>query len=128
MALSFLHSFWRATTVGALAVAGVACGGGDDAGGSGAPGGASGQAGTAAAVTAEQFQFRPDEVEVAPGTTVTWTNEDTVAHTVQDNGGLFPESDDLAKGESFSFTYQTPGSYPYICGIHPYMKGTVTVS
>ncbi len=126
MALSLVRSFWRVAAVGALAV--VACGGGDDATVSKAPEGAAGDAGTGPAVAIEQFEFRPGEVKVAAGTTVTWTNEDTVAHTVQDEGELFPESDDLAKGQTFSFTYETPGSYPYICGIHPYMKGTVTVS
>ncbi len=126
MALSLVRSFWRVAVVGALAV--VACGGGDDATVSKAPEGAAGDAGAGPAVAIEQFEFQPGEVKVAAGTTVTWTNEDTVAHTVQDEGELFPESDDLAKGQTFSFTYETPGSYPYICGIHPYMKGTVTVS
>ncbi|MBW3548634.1 MAG: cupredoxin domain-containing protein, partial [Actinobacteria bacterium] len=60
--------------------------------------------------------------------TVTWTNQDSAAHTVKDSGDLFPESDELAQGDTFEFTYDTPGEYPYICGIHEYMKGTVTVS
>lgn len=127
MASSLVKGFWRAAAVGALAIGAVACGGDAGTDASDASGGAGAAAG-AAGVTIEQFQFRPGEIAVEPGTTVTWTNQDTVAHTVKDNGELFPESDELAKGESFSFTYDDPGTYPYICGIHPYMKGTVTVS
>jgi plastocyanin len=37
-------------------------------------------------------------------------------------------SDDLGEGDAFSFTFDQPGSFPYICGIHNYMRGTVTVS
>lgn len=112
----------------ALTLALAACGG-DDGGSTGdAPADEGSAREGTSDVTIENFAFMPAEIEVAPGTTVTWTNMDDVAHTVQDEGDLFPESDDLAQGESFEFTYDTAGEYPYICGIHPYMKGTVTVS
>jgi plastocyanin len=129
MAARQFKGLWRAAAVAALAVGAVACGGGDESAGAGA--GAGEEAGAAAGtemVSIEQFEFRPPEIRVVAGTTVTWTNEDEVAHTVQDDGGLFPESPDIATGETFSFTYDDPGTYPYICGIHPSMKGTVTVS
>ena len=112
--------------VGALALIGVACGGGDE--GTSATEEPEGAAAGTPEVVIENFQFVPQEIEVAEGTTVTWTNQDEVAHTVQDEGDLFPESEDLAQGQTFSFTYERAGSFPYICGIHPYMKGTVTVS
>lgn len=121
-----LVSVRRIAIVGGLALGAVACGGADSgtvAGGE--PGAASG--GTEAVAIAD-FKFAPPDIEVAPGTEVTWTNEDTFAHTVQDDGGLFPETADLAQGETFSHTYERAGTYPYICGVHPYMKGTVTVS
>lgn len=108
-----------------LALALVACGADDDAG---EPAGTGAPAASGTEVVIEGFSFDPMEIEVAPGTTVTWTNKDSAPHTVEDSGGLFPESDDLAEGDTFSFTYDTPGEHPYICGIHPYMKGTVTVS
>ncbi len=87
--------------------------GGDDAGGTGA-------------VVIERFSFMPENIEVAAGTAVTWTNKDSAAHSVVDEG-LF-ESEEIPEGGEFSFTYETPGEYPYICGIHPYMTATVTVT
>ena len=79
-------------------------------------------------VAIEGFEFVPPEIEVESGASVTWTNSDDSAHPIQDEGGLFPESEDLGAGDSFSFTSDAPGQYPYICGIHPFMKGTVSVS
>jgi plastocyanin len=110
----------------ALTLVLAACGGGDGDGDA-ADGGGSASEG-ASEVAIDNFSFMPPDVEVAAGTEVTWTNQDDVAHTVQDDAELFPESEELASGETFSFTYDTAGEYPYICGIHPYMKGTVTVS
>ncbi len=109
----------------------AACGGGGDGGGDGG-GGSGGSAGEGASSTNEvaidDFLFMPERIEVAPGTTVTWTNREAPEHSVQDEGDLFPESEALGQGESFTFTYDTPGEFPYVCGIHPYMKGTVVVS
>ncbi|HVL03445.1 MAG TPA: plastocyanin/azurin family copper-binding protein, partial [Acidimicrobiales bacterium] len=74
------------------------------------------------------FTFMPKSIDVAAGTTVTWTNQDSAAHSIEDDGGLFPESESFAEGEEFSFTYEAPGEYPYICGIHTYMTGSVKVT
>ncbi|HSH23161.1 MAG TPA: cupredoxin family copper-binding protein [Acidimicrobiales bacterium] len=127
MSKSTARGRWRTVAVGMLVSAAVACGGGGGTGGeASAP--AAGPSSSGGAVSIAGFKFVPSDVEVTAGTEVVWTNDDPVAHTVQDNGELFPESPELAKGETFSFTYDTPGTYPYICGIHPYMKGTVTVS
>ena len=117
--------FRRLLVLPFLALAMAACGGNDDAGQSTGAGEAPN---SGSEVVIEGFSFNPMDIEVAPGTTVTWTNQDSAPHTVKDNGDLFPESDELAKGDTFEFTYETPGEYPYICGIHQYMKGTVTVS
>jgi plastocyanin len=74
------------------------------------------------------FLYDPQEIQVAPGTKVTWTNKDTAPHNVQDLSDLnLPISRDLAQGESFSITYEKPGSYPYVCGLHTWMTGTVKV-
>jgi plastocyanin len=109
-----------------LVMALVACGADDDTGGTAA--GAGDAAASGSEVVIKGFSFDPMEIEVASGTTVTWTNEDAAPHTIKDNSDLFPESDELAQGDTFSFTYDAPGEHPYVCGIHPYMKGTVTVS
>ena len=123
MSTKAINGWLRTAAVAMLAIGAVACGGGAE--GPAATGGSSGDAG---AVSMAGFKFVPSDIEVPAGTEVTWTNDDTVAHTVQDSGKLFPESPELANGETFSFVYDEPGTFPYICGIHPYMKGTVTVS
>ncbi|CAN5128002.1 hypothetical protein BH24ACT1_BH24ACT1_04340 [soil metagenome] len=105
-----------------------ACGGGGDDAGSGDAGADDPGAAAAGAVVIDRFTFMPEAIEVAAGTTVTWTNQDSAAHTVEDGGSLFPESENLTEGDEFSFTYDAPGEYPYICGIHTYMTGTVTVT
>lgn len=74
------------------------------------------------------FEFKPQKVVVKPGTEVTWTNEDTAIHDVKDTSPLnTPKSKEMAKGETFSITYDSPGTYSYICGIHQYMTGSVEV-
>ena len=71
--------------------------------------------------------FAPDNVTIATGTTVTWTNSDSVAHTsTADASGW--NSGAVAPGGHFSLTFQTPGSYSYHCSIHPGMIGTVVVT
>ncbi len=80
--------------------------------------------------------YSPGVIEVAQGTTVTWTNDDTVVHTVTAGdsdgrigtpSGLFG-SGDMAPGESFSFTFDEVGEFTYYCVPHPWMVGTVVVT
>ena len=74
------------------------------------------------------FEFKPKTVTVKPGTKVTWKNDDTNIHDVKDTSPLAtPVSQEMSKGDTFSITYAQPGSYTYVCGIHPYMTGTVEV-
>ena len=61
------------------------------------------------------------------GSTVTVTNDDSVTHTWTATGGAF-NSGPLAPGASFSFTFTQPGTYNYLCTIHTFMTGTVTVT
>jgi plastocyanin len=79
------------------------------------------------AASIKDFAFDPATIEIAAGTTVTWTNNDTVAHTVSQSGGGF-ESGKLDPGMTFSFTFDTPGTYEYFCQFHPNMKATIVVS
>ena len=75
------------------------------------------------------FQFTPPNLSVKPGARVTWTNTDTAVHSIKDTSPLAtPISQDLGKDATFSITYERQGSYTYICGIHQYMTGTVTVA
>ncbi len=83
-----------------------------------------------ASVSIHNFAFQPGDIAVSLGTTVTWTNDDTVAHTVTSLSGapVAFNSGTVNPGGSFSHTFTTPGSYPYYCQIHPFMMGNVTVT
>lgn len=77
-------------------------------------------------VSIRSFKFVPADVNINSGDTVVWTNEDSAAHTVESNDGTL-ESDELSKGDTYKFTFTKAGKYSYICGIHPSMKGSITV-
>jgi len=78
------------------------------------------------AVSIIDFSFKAPALTVIKGTTVTWTNDDGVEHSVVANDDTF-KSERLAKGDTFEFTFDADGEFAYICGIHPYMAGTVVV-
>jgi plastocyanin len=81
------------------------------------------------AVNIANFLYEPQEITVAAGTKVTWTNQDDAPHNVQDLSELnTPISKDLNKGDTFSITYPKAGSYSYVCALHTYMTGTVKVT
>jgi len=98
----------------------AACGGGDD--------GSMGTATTQAApseVEAFDFGFGPEEVTLKPGTTVTWTNTGETIHTVKGKG-FFSKAID--PGGGYEFTFRKPGTYKYLCTLHPtQMRGTIVV-
>lgn len=75
-------------------------------------------------ISIKGFSFSPQALSINKGDTVTWTNEDTAVHNVV--GGPL-KSKDLAKGQSFSYTFTDSGSYDYICTYHPSMKGKIVV-
>lgn len=79
----------------------------------------------AAAVTIDNFTFRPAQLTVKAGTTVTWTNHDDIPHTVVAAGTF--RSKVLDSDDSYSFTFATPGDYSYFCSLHPHMTGTIKV-
>ena len=80
----------------------------------------------AVTVSMDHSTFIPSEITVAPGTTVTWVNVETMPHTVVDQNKAF-RSKTLVKDGTFSFTFTTAGDYNYLCSIHPNMKGKVIV-
>lgn len=79
-------------------------------------------------VDIKNFAFSPSALSVKVGTKVTWTNNDSVPHTVTSDSGDLLNSSTLSPGQSFSFTLTVPGSNTYHCAIHPTMKGAITVT
>ncbi|HEV2583260.1 MAG TPA: cupredoxin family copper-binding protein [Ktedonobacteraceae bacterium] len=74
----------------------------------------------------QNFAYQYANMQVKVGTTVTWTNHDSAPHSVTFKNGM-KDSGLLYQGQSFSYTFNTPGTYQYYCTIHPYMGATVTV-
>jgi plastocyanin len=79
-----------------------------------------------AEVKIDNFSF-PMTLTVAAGTTVTWTNDDDVPHTVVSDDRMTFKSRALDTGEKFSYTFTKPGKYGYFCSVHPRMTAEVVV-
>lgn len=69
--------------------------------------------------------YMPDELTIKEGTTVIWTNVDTTFHTVS-SANLKSTSGTLQPGESWNYTFSTPGTLNYYCAIH-FEKGKIIV-
>lgn len=63
----------------------------------------------------KSYRFEPGAIEIAPGATVTWRNEDNFTHTVQVEGG---EDHKVAPGQSVSIRFDEPGTFAYVCTLH----------
>jgi plastocyanin len=73
----------------------------------------------------KSYRFDPKVIEIDAGDTVTWTNEDNFTHSVQVEG---QEDHEVGRGESVELTFDTPGTYDYVCTLHSKdMDGTVIV-
>jgi plastocyanin len=79
------------------------------------------------AVGIKNFGFSPATITVTAGSTVVWTNNDSIQHDVTFDGGSIVSSV-LNHNDTFSHTFPTAGTYHYICSIHPFMHGTVIVT
>ena len=88
----------------------------------------------------ELVAFKPEKLSVQSGATVTWQQNDTGDHTVtsgtveQGAAGVTQQPDDrfdsgeISKGETFEFTFESAGTYPYFCRLHPAtMRGEIQV-
>jgi plastocyanin len=75
----------------------------------------------------KNYHFQPEALTIHPGDTVTWTNRDEVPHTVAEKNQQF-RSAALDTGDTFSRTFDKPGTYIYFCTLHPTMTGTITVA
>lgn len=86
------------------------------------------QNGNAVTVELAKISFSPQGIKIKPGTTVTWINNDPVAHNVRQIESAFLSPDAMDEGVTFSFTFETPGTYKYQCTLHhPNMNGVVIV-
>jgi plastocyanin len=77
-------------------------------------------------VSIANMSFAPATITVSPGTTVTWTNNDNMTHTVTADDNSF-DSGNLTSGSNYSRTFSVAGTYPYHCTIHPNMTAKVVV-
>jgi len=78
------------------------------------------------AISIRNFAFAPTAVTIAVGTTVKWKNLDGEPHTVRGIDSSL-RSDALDQNDSFAFRFDKPGTYHYMCSIHPQMTGTIVV-
>lgn len=112
-----------------------ACGGGDDSSSDKPPAPIDMRGKAAVEIVAKGGnQFTPNNIVVDEGTEVTWQNQDTIAHNVKksadalDFGGEFGvEAGQFGPGDTYSFTFDKAGQFPYTCTIHAGMSGTITV-
>jgi plastocyanin len=96
--------------------------------GTAAASGSSATSATGTTITIKNFTFSPMSLTVKPGAKVTVMNKDTVTHTLTAMTKSAFDTMDIKAGASTTFTAPSKaGSYPYICDIHMYMKGTLTV-
>jgi plastocyanin len=83
----------------------------------------------AQSITIKGMAFSPKDVTIKAGTTVTWTNEDSMAHAIAETDTLTgPHSPQLKTGQSYTYTFTKAGTYHYNCPIHPSMTATITVT
>jgi plastocyanin len=94
-----------------------------------APGDTSAAARTGPTVKAslKSIAFQPSRIEITAGTTVAWTNNDAVEHTVTGIDRSF-DSGNMAPGATWQYTFTKPGTYQFFCVVHPFMKGVVIVT
>jgi plastocyanin len=110
-----------------LAAAVAACSTGSSASPSAATTSGSSGGGTSGnAVEIKGFAFAPASLTVSVGSTVTWTNQDSPAHTVTADDASF-DSKQISNGASFKQTFAKAGTFTYHCAIHTSMKGTIVV-
>ena len=123
----------------ALGLVAAGCGGDDDDDGGGGGGGGdnteepAGGGGGGTQVSMKNIQFAPKDLSVKAGETITFTNDEAVAHDVHKTSGPGPDfasgpTGGMQEGDTFKLTLDKPGTYDYVCDVHaPGMAGTITV-
>ena len=129
----------------ALALVVAGCGDDDDDSGNGGGGGGNseqpadtggggGGGGGGAEVSMQNIQFDPSDVTIKAGETVTWTNDEGVAHDVDKTSGPGPQFSSgpeggMMEGDKFEQSFDQAGTYEYVCRVHaPGMAGTIEVT
>ena len=79
-----------------------------------------------AGLEALTWGYAPDTITIKAGETITWTNDGSLVHTVTPDGASF-DSGVLNKGDTWTHTFDSPGTFTYHCTPHPWMKATVVV-
>ncbi len=82
--------------------------------------------GSNVSISIQNFAFSPPSITVPALTEVTFTNNDSTAHTITADDGSF-NSGSIEPGKQYLHTFEKPGTFKYHCSIHPTMKGEVTV-
>ena len=118
-----------------LLLLGAACGGDDDGGSTDSSGSGSttedtseDSGGGSVTLTASNFTFDPSDLSAAVGDTIEFTNEDDAPHTFTADDAGIDEEVDAAGSTSISLADVEPGSYDFVCKIHPDMTGTLEVT
>jgi len=73
------------------------------------------------------FAFNPASITISAGTTVIWTNQDSAPHRIISDSGNELGSGSISTGQTYTHTFENPGTYDYHCSIHPSMKGEIVV-
>jgi plastocyanin len=74
------------------------------------------------------YAFEPATITIPKGAQVVWTNASDAPHTVTSDTSAFGTTSNLSTNQTFMQVFNTAGTYAYHCTIHPYMKGTITVT
>jgi plastocyanin len=74
------------------------------------------------------YYFSPTALTIPKGATVIWTNKSNAPHPVNSDTNAFNSPGNLLRSDTFQMVFTTAGTYPYHCGLHPYMRGTITVT
>lgn len=76
----------------------------------------------------DKYSFDPASITIPKGAQVVWTNASDAPHTVTSNDNTFKTPSNLTENQTFMMVFNTTGTFAYHCTIHPYMKGTITVT
>jgi len=79
----------------------------------------------------EKYSFSPATLTITKGTKVVWTNASDAPHTITSDDGKFTSSNagnPIAANQTYSFVFNTVGTFKYHCSIHSYMTATITVT
>lgn len=121
------NNFFHVLLTAALFLILVSCSKSKDGYGGGGGNGGNPPGGNASSISITDMSF-PATTTVKKGTTVKWTNNSGMAHTVTSDDGTSFSSGNLAAGASFSYTANTVGTFPYHCDYHSGMKGKLVVT